>query len=82
MSKTLRRQHCGVNAAVSTGRRGRRPLRVCEDNLLKFEIFAVPFRFRAEFTKRLELQGGGWDKISEIAVGNGEQMALKIFAIL
>ena len=36
-----------VNTAVS-----RRPLRVCGDNLLKFKAFAIPFRFRAEFTER------------------------------
>ena len=35
------------------GRRGRRPLRVCGDNLPNLEIFAVLFRFRAEFTERL-----------------------------
>ena len=49
--------------------------------LLKFEIFTVLFRFRAEPAERLNPQGGGWVKISYFAVGNGERVTLKIFAI-
>ena len=47
----------------------------------KFEIFAVLFRSHAEPAERLKPQGGGWVKISDFAVGNGEQVEFKMFAI-
>ena len=51
------------------------------DNLPKVEVFAIPFRFRAEPAERIIPQGGGWDKISDFAGIKDEQVKFKIFAI-
>ena len=51
------------------------------DNLPKVEVFAIPFRFRAEPAERIKPQGGWWDKISDFAGIKDEQVKFKIFAI-
>ena len=49
-------------------------------SLQKLKISTVPFRLS---TAKLciKLKGGGWEKIMEFAVVNGEQVKLKIFAM-
>ena len=58
-----------------------REVLACGNNLPKFKVFAVPFRFRAEPAERIKPQGGGWDKISDFAGIKDEQVKFKIFAI-
>ena len=48
---------------------------------LKFEVLAVLFRFRAEFTERSKLRAGGGLRYGKFAGRKGEQMKLEMFAI-
>ena len=54
---------------------------VCGNSLPKLKVFAVSFRFRAEFTERSIFGVAGGIRCRNFAVINVEQVKFKIFAI-
>ena len=52
-----------------TGRRGRRPLQSCVDNLPKFEVFAVLFRYK--HSGAVHQTKGGGNRLKTVGLDNG-----------